>query len=119
MALPLYGARCRKCGTVQYPMPRVCVECGTKDELDEVKLGRKGTVFTFTLDHLVGGGYADTPIPKLVTELEGGGRIFLQMTDCDPSEVKIGMPVELTFRYLHDGSGYHNYYWKCRPATEG
>ena len=119
MALPLYGARCRKCGTVQYPIPRVCVECGTKDELDEVKLARKGTVFTFTLDHLVGGGYADIPIPRIVTDLEEGGRLFLQMTDCDPSEVKIGMPVELTFRYLHDGSGYHNYYWKCQPVRGG
>jgi 3-hydroxy-3-methylglutaryl CoA synthase len=119
MALPLYGSRCRKCGTVQYPMPRVCVECKTKDELDAVKLGRKGTVFTFTLDHLVGGGYADIPVPRVVLELEGGGRIFLQMTDCDPSEVKIDMPVELTFRYLHDGSGYHNYYWKCQPVRGG
>jgi uncharacterized OB-fold protein len=119
MALPLYGSRCRKCGTVQYPMPRVCVECKTKDEFDAVKLGRKGTVFTFTLDHLVGGGYADIPVPRVVLELEGGGRIFLQMTDCDPSEVKIDMPVELTFRYLHDGSGYHNYYWKCQPVRGG
>ncbi|MGQ9572984.1 MAG: OB-fold domain-containing protein [Dehalococcoidia bacterium] len=119
MALPLYGARCRKCGTVQYPIPRVCVQCGTKDEFEEVKLSRKGTVFTFTLDHLVGGGYADVPVPRVVVDLEEGGRIFLQMTDCEPSEVQIGMPVELTFRYMHDGSGFRNYYWKCQPVRGG
>jgi len=116
MEMALYGSRCRKCGTVQYPPPRVCVECGTKDELDEVKLARKGTVFTFTLDHLVGGEYLNTPVPRVVLEMEGGGRTFLQMTDCDPKEVSIGMPVELTLRRLHEGAGFHNYYWKCQPV---
>jgi hydroxymethylglutaryl-CoA synthase len=119
MELALYGARCRKCGTVQYPPPRVCVECGTKDELDEVKLAHKATVFTYTLDHLVGGEYLNTPVPRIVAEMEGGGRTFLQMTDCDPTEVSIGMPVELTLRCLHEGAGFHNYYWKCQPVRGG
>jgi hydroxymethylglutaryl-CoA synthase len=116
LELALYGARCRKCGTVQYPMPRVCSECTAKDDLESVKLARKGNVFTFTLDHLVGGGYVNVPVPRLVIELEGGGRIFLEMTDGDPKDVQIGMPVELTFRCLHDGTGFHNYYWKCQPV---
>ncbi|MDP2948842.1 MAG: OB-fold domain-containing protein [Chloroflexota bacterium] len=119
MELALYGARCRKCGTVQYPPPRVCVECATKDELDSVKLARKGTVFTFTLDHLVGGAYLNIPVPRVVADLEGGGRIFLEMTDCDPTEVKIGMLVELTLRCLHEGAAFHNYYWKCQPIRGG
>jgi 3-hydroxy-3-methylglutaryl CoA synthase len=116
MELGLYGGRCRKCGTVQYPLPRVCVECGQKDEIDEVKLARKGKVFTYTLDHLVGGEYLSTPVPRVVVDLEGGGRVFLNMADCDPDEVGIDMPVELTFRRLHSGAGFHNYYWKCQPA---
>jgi 3-hydroxy-3-methylglutaryl CoA synthase len=116
MALGLYGGRCRKCGTVQYPAPRVCVECHQKDEIEEVKLARKGKIFTFTLDHLVGGEYLNTPVPRVVIDLEGGGRVFLNMTDCDPQEVSIDMPVELTFRRLHGGAGFHNYYWKSQPV---
>jgi hydroxymethylglutaryl-CoA synthase len=116
MELALYGARCRKCGTVQYPPPRVCSECTAKDDLESVKLARKGNVFTFTLDHLVGGAYVNVPVPRLVIDLEGGGRIFLEMTDGDPKDVKVGMPVELTFRCLHEGTGFHNYYWKCQPV---
>lgn len=27
-----------------------------------------------------------------------------------------GVPLELTFRRLHDGGGFHNYFWKARPA---
>lgn len=113
--LNFHGARCRQCGTVQYPIPRVCGECGTKDALDEVKLARTGKVYTFTLDHLVGGAYLNVPVPRLVIDLEGGGRVFLEMTDGDPQEVKVGMPVEAVFRCLHEGAGFRNYYWKCRP----
>jgi hydroxymethylglutaryl-CoA synthase len=116
LELALYGARCRKCGTVQYPPPRVCSECTAKDDLESVKLARKGNVYTFTLDHLVGGGYVNVPVPRLVVDLEGGGRIFLEMTDGDPKDVQVGMPVELTFRCLHDGTGFHNYYWKCQSV---
>jgi hydroxymethylglutaryl-CoA synthase len=116
MELALYGGRCRNCGIVQYPSQRVCGECYAKDAMDSVKLSRKGSVFTFTLDHLVGGGYLNVPVPRLVVDLEGGGRIFLEMTDGDPKDVKIGMPVELTFRCLHEGTAFHNYYWKCQPV---
>ncbi len=116
LELGLYGARCRKCGVVQYPPPRVCGECRTKDDLESVKLGHKGSVFTFTLDHLIGGGYVNVPVPRLVVDLEGGGRIFLEMTDGDPKDVQIGMLVELTFRCLNEGTGFHNYYWKCQPV---
>jgi hydroxymethylglutaryl-CoA synthase len=117
--LNLHGASCRKCGIVQYPIPRVCGECGTRDQFDEVKLARTGTVYTFTLDHLVGGQYVNVPVPRLVVDLEGGGRVFLEMTDGDPQEVKVGLPVEVVFRRLHEGSAFHNYYWKCRllPAA--
>jgi uncharacterized OB-fold protein len=40
------------------------------------------------------------------------------MTDVEASEVKVGMKVEMTFRRLHEGGGFHNYCWKCRPARE-
>ncbi len=115
----LYGMKCQKCGTIQYPIWRACIECGSKDQKEEIKLSKKGKVFTFTLDHLVGGEYYETPIPRCVIDLDGGGRMLLDMTDIEnPSEVKIGMPVELTYRWSHPGANYHNYYWKCRPLRE-
>jgi uncharacterized OB-fold protein len=53
-----------------------------------------------------------------VIDLDGGGRYLSQMTDVEASEVKVGMKVEMTFRRLHEGGGFHNYCWKCRPARE-
>jgi hydroxymethylglutaryl-CoA synthase len=116
----LHGMKCKKCGTIQYPKWRSCIEptCMETDDHEVVKLQKRGKVFTFTLDHLEGGDYYQTPIPRCVIDLDGGGRIFLNMTDCDPAEVKIGMDVELTFRKIHEGGDFYNYYWKCRPPRE-
>jgi 3-hydroxy-3-methylglutaryl CoA synthase len=118
IVLNFHGGRCRKCGAVLYPIPRVCEECATRDEIDEIKLAKTGSVYTFTLDHLEAGRYVNAPVPRLVLDLEGGGRVFLSMTDGDPEEVAIGMSAEIVFRRLHEGSSFHNYYWKCRPVPK-
>ncbi|MHA2287265.1 MAG: OB-fold domain-containing protein [Promethearchaeota archaeon] len=113
-----YGLKCDNCGAVQYPTTaRSCVVCRADDQLELVKLSHKGTIFTYTLDHLVGGAYLDTPVPRCVIDLEGGGRVLLNMTEIQKPEenVQIGMEVELTFRKEHEGADFHNYYWKCRP----
>jgi 3-hydroxy-3-methylglutaryl CoA synthase len=112
--LPLHGGRCPRCGVVQFPRHRSCIECGFAGGLEAVALRRRGTVFTFTHDHLFES--LDPPTTHAVIGLEGGGRVYLQLTDCDADRVAIDMPRELTFRRLHDGGGFHNYFWKARPA---
>ena len=117
-ALPLIGARCRACGLVQDPGGRGCDGCGSYGTLEDHRLSRQGRIFTKTLDHIDQNCYLTTPIPRAVIDLDGGGRIFLDVTDCEPDDVETGQIVELAFRRFHDGGGYHNYYWKCRPVTE-
>jgi 3-hydroxy-3-methylglutaryl CoA synthase/uncharacterized OB-fold protein len=115
-ALTLEGVTCTACGVVQFPANRACVECGALDRMKPTMLARRGRVYTFTLDHLSHGEYLETPIPRLVVDMEGGGRVFLEMTDCDPAEVHIDMEVELSLRRIHDGANFANYFWKARPA---
>jgi hydroxymethylglutaryl-CoA synthase len=115
-----YGSRCRKCGTVTYPIQRVCYNCRSKDDFEKVRLSdRRGRLFTFSLDNLA--GRSDDPVVvQTVVELDvEGARFYCMMTDCVPSMVKVGMPVELTFRRLYEGAGFHNYFWKCRPLRDG
>ena len=114
-ALPFEGVRCTACGVIQFPANRACVECAALDKMEVVALQKRGRIFTFTLDHLVGGEYLETPVPRVVVDMDGGGRVFFDMTDVNPAEVRIGMEIELTFRRIHDGAGFHNYYWKARP----
>ena len=35
------------------------------------------------------------------------------MTDRDPDAIKVGMPLEMTFRQLYYVGGIYNYWWKC------
>jgi hydroxymethylglutaryl-CoA synthase len=114
-AFALYGVRCTECGQVQFPANRACIRCSAADKMERVRLQRHGEVFTFTLDHLVAGEYLETPVPRAVVDLDGGGRIFVEVTDCEPSDVKVGMKVELSFRLMHEGADFKNYYWKARP----
>lgn len=111
--LQLYGTRCKKCGTFAYPRRRVCLNCSAKDEYEDAKLPRRGKIYTLAKDYLFPN--PDPPTVMAVADMEGGGRFYGQVTDCDPSQVKIGMPVEMTFRRFHQGDGFYNYFWKLRP----
>ncbi|RJQ31664.1 MAG: 3-hydroxy-3-methylglutaryl CoA synthase [Peptococcaceae bacterium] len=115
--LALYGQKCGRCGAVQYPPRLVCWNCGMKGDFGNYRISRKGTVVTFTKDSLI--PTPDPPVIMVVADLEGGGRIYAQLTDCDPGIVKIGMKVELTFRKYHEGGGFNNYFWKFRPVSAG
>lgn len=109
----LYGSHCPACGTVQFPMAKVCIKCKVREGLSDHKLRKQGSVFTFTVDHLIAN--VEHPLPMVVIDLEGGGRLYLQVTDFAENEVDIGKPMTLTFRRLHEGGGNHNYFWKARP----
>src|SRR5438094_745860 len=110
----LLAHRCRRCGTMQYPFQRVCYRCYTKDDFDKVRLSdRRGTLKSFTFDYFAGS--PDPPLIATVTDVEGA-RLYLQMTDAGPKEAKLDLPVELTFRRIHEAGGTPNYYWKCTPV---
>src|SRR5437870_8326256 len=48
----LYGSRCEACGLVQYAQAGICIGCQARDRMPVEQLGKRGTVFTFTLDNL-------------------------------------------------------------------
>lgn len=113
--LKLYGARCRSCGTVQYPPQRICTRCHTKDNFEPVRLADgRGIVYTYSMDYIA--GTTDVPLVITVINFDGGGRMLCTMTDRDINEVKVGMPVEMSFRRLFTAEGIHNYFWKSVPV---
>lgn len=112
--LRIRGTICLNCGTPQYPPQRVCVHCRAKDNFEYYPfLDKKGKVFSFCHDHVM--ATADPPVTVSVIDFEGGGRMLIDMTDRDPAECKVGMPVDLTFRKLYTVKGIHTYWWKSRP----
>ncbi len=113
--LRFHALKCRHCGTEQFPRERVCYVCHTRDQFDEVRLSDKvGKVFVYSVDYL--SASLNPPTPVGVIEFEGGCRFYGMMTDCESSEVELGMSVVPTFRKLHEAARVHNYYWKCQPV---
>jgi len=113
--LALYGSKCRNCGTVQYPIQRICMECRTKDDYDLHPFADKhGRVTTFSHDNLAVS--LDPPTTLAAVDFEGGGRMMLDVTDRDAAIVSIGMPVEMTFRKFRSTEGVQVYWWKSRPV---
>ena len=71
-------------------------------------------IVTFTIDRLA---YSPSPpVVFAVVDFDGGGRLPVELTDVDPTEVAIGGRVEMTFRRLFTADGIHNYFWKARPV---
>jgi hydroxymethylglutaryl-CoA synthase len=117
----LYGVKCKKCGTPQISQigqtPRVCVNCQAKDDFEPYKFSdKRATLFTYSIDHLQ--PTLNPPAVNGVIDFEGGGRLICEFTDFDVAKVKIGMPVEMTYRKMFTSRGIHNYFWKAKPASE-
>jgi len=86
---------------------------------DEVRpmADASGTIVTYTIDRLA---YSPSPpVVFAVVDFDGGGRLPVELTDVDPSDVVIGGRVEMTFRKLFTSDGIHNYFWKARPVRAG
>ena len=113
MVLPLYGKKC-ECGAISYPPRRVCPKCQQKDKSVDIKLKHTGKIFSYVADSVF--PEPESPVVMAVVDLDGGGRLLTQLTDCDPDKVEVDMKVELTFRKFHEGKGYNNYFWKARPV---
>jgi uncharacterized OB-fold protein len=112
---PLHGVKCRVCGAVQYPPQRVCIKCRSKDSFEEVGLcNKKVKLFSYSFDWL----RENTPVSLI--NLEGGSRVFLDLTDVDAEELKVDLPVKLTFRKvdLRREDGMYVYFWKATPTRE-
>ncbi|MFH1116005.1 MAG: OB-fold domain-containing protein [Pseudomonadota bacterium] len=113
--LALYGSKCNNCGTIQYPVQRICMECRSKDDFDYYPFADKlGRIVTFSHDNLAVS--PDPPTTVAVVDFEDGGRIMMDVTDRDVSGIEVGMPVEMTFRKFRETDGITVYWWKSRPV---
>jgi len=119
--LALYGVKCKRCGTPLYPAQRVCVnpDCGAIDEMEDYCFSDKRcTLFSYTEDHLA---FSLSP-PQIygMIDFEGGGRYVFDITDCESGTLKVGVPMQMTFRrkYADEVRGVYGYFWKATPVRE-
>ena len=80
---------------VHYPRHH-CPRC-LGGELEWRKAAGTGEVHAFTVDHR-----AERRVVALVM-LDEGARVMSNIVNCDPAEVRVGQPVQVTWEALSDG----------------
>lgn len=113
--LALNGSKCNNCGTIQYPVQRICMECQAKDNWEYYPFAEKqGKIVTFSHDNLAVS--PDPPTTLAAVDFEEGGRMMMDVTDRDVAQIQVGMPIEMTFRKFRHTQGITVYWWKSRPV---
>ncbi len=118
MILGLVGGRCTETGVVQFPRTRISVS-PNKSSVDTQEpyrfAERKAKVLTWSADYLT---FAMAPPNHYgFVDFEGGGRIFMDITDVEPGDVDTGLPVKMVFRVKEVDAlrGFKRYFWKAAP----
>jgi 3-hydroxy-3-methylglutaryl CoA synthase len=110
------GGRCERCGTVQFPLSRVCVNpaCRVTDTQVPYRLAESlGRVKSFTEDWQA---YAARP-PYVYGNVEfaAGGNLLMEFTDVEPGTLKVNDTVRFVYRIKDEdrARGFRRYFWKA------
>ncbi|MFC1431118.1 OB-fold domain-containing protein [Streptacidiphilus sp. N1-3] len=95
--------RCAACGTPRFPWLPGCNVCGSAEWAAEAASGA-GTVYSHVVVHhpLPAAFRADGPYAVALVELAEGVRIVSNVIGLPPDEVRIGLPVRLSFERCDD-----------------
>ena len=89
-------------GSLQHP-PVPAIWQDKEAPIDYVVASGKGTVFSFVVHHAPQVPGRTLPFVIALVELEEGVRMLGELRNVDPSAVKIGMPVQVTYIDFPDG----------------
>jgi uncharacterized OB-fold protein len=89
---------CRGCGQFIFYPRSICPHCFSPD-IEWVKASGQGKVYSYTVSFrpATPAFMEELPYVIAVIELEEGVRMMSNIVDCDFEDVRIGMPVEVTF----------------------
>ncbi|HEX6423361.1 MAG TPA: Zn-ribbon domain-containing OB-fold protein [Acidimicrobiales bacterium] len=89
--------RCQACGHHLHPPVPRCPACGARDLAPEPVSGR-AEVFSYTVNHQPWDGSTEPYVIALVAFPEQDGlRLTTNIVGCEPGDVRVGMPVTVTF----------------------
>ncbi len=93
--------KCSSCGELRHPPGPMCGKCQSI-EWGSVPSKGRGSVYTFTVMHYPEVPGYEYPFVAAVIDLDEGTRLVSNVVGCEPGEVHIGMPVELSIELVDD-----------------
>jgi uncharacterized OB-fold protein len=113
----LVGEVCETCGSKIFPPRDLCPECEAPARTPYTFSGL-GEVYSYSTVYNAPEGY-DENVPYTVglVKLEEGPLVTAQLTDVEPQNVSVGMPVEMVTRKIRQEGdrGVIVYGYKFRP----
>jgi uncharacterized OB-fold protein len=93
--------RCAGCGALRFPPRELCSACLACDAT-WVPVSGRGEVFSYNVMHQVyhPGFAADVPYAVVVVKLAEGPKITSRLVGVEPHDVRVGMPVAVTFEEI-------------------
>ncbi len=97
--------RCARDGKLFFPPAARCPRCWSTQWSWDLVSGR-GTVFSFvTFQRSYHPAFrAALPYVVAIVELEDGVRVTTRLTEVQPEDVRVGLPVEVVFTTVRDGT---------------
>jgi len=93
--------RCVACNTLRHPARPMCGACGSL-AWDTVRSSGRGEVFSFVVHHHPPVPAFEIPYVVALIQLEEGTRLVSNVIGIPPEEVRIGLPVEVSFVRVDD-----------------
>jgi len=93
--------RCRDCGAHVFVPQPVCTGC-FGDGLEWVESSGRGTLYSYTMIHRPQRPVFEVPYTVVIVELEEGWTMLSNLIECDPEEIRVGMPLEVSFRRMSE-----------------
>jgi uncharacterized OB-fold protein len=102
----LWMRYCNRCAKPYFYPRDVCPMCGSRD-VDWKQMSGRGTLHTYAIVQRapMPGFNDDVPYVTAIVELEEGPRMMTNLVGIenpDPSKIKVGMPVQVTFEDITD-----------------
>ncbi len=114
----LEGSHCEECGHTFFPARIICPECRSEN-VGAHQFGGRGRVYSYSTVYNPPANYEEyVPYTVALVQLDEGPLVTAQLTDMDPEDVEIDMPVEMVTRRLrqYGEDGLIVYGYKFRPA---
>lgn len=111
--------RCSACGRWLWPVKARCPECWSP-ALNWTPASGKGTLYSFALMHQLYHPAFASELPYIIAaiDLAEGVRITSTIVGCSPDELRIGMPLEVTFEQLSEEITLPKFRLAARPGGD-
>ncbi|MBW8639069.1 Zn-ribbon domain-containing OB-fold protein [Hoeflea sp. WL0058] len=100
--------KCSSCGTVNFHPKPWCIECGDRN-LVWTEMKQEGAVYSYTISHSVAMNYLgwqeELPVVMCLIDIDGGARMYAQLTDVAEQDIHVGMRVKAYFEPIGEEAG--------------